>query len=52
MLLIKLNRPSAPRLGVGGSEIVEKTFREKLDYAREYTGGLLKKIGGCRDALS
>ena len=29
---------------VGNSEIVEQTFREKLDYAREYTLGLLKKI--------
>ncbi|HEY6871657.1 MAG TPA: permease [Geobacteraceae bacterium] len=29
---------------VGGSEIVEKTFREKLGYAREYTVELLKKI--------
>jgi uncharacterized membrane protein YraQ (UPF0718 family) len=29
---------------VGNSEIVEKTFREKLTYAREYTVGLLKKI--------
>ena len=29
---------------VGNAEIVEQTFREKLDYAREYTLGLLKKI--------
>lgn len=29
---------------VGIGEIVEKTFREKLDFAREYTLGLLKKI--------
>lgn len=29
---------------VGNGEIVEKTFREKLDFAREYTLGLLKKI--------
>ena len=29
---------------VGNAEIIEKTFREKLDYAREYTLGLLKKI--------
>ena len=31
-------------LQVGTAEIVEQTFREKLDYAREYTLGLLKKI--------
>ncbi len=29
---------------VGNAEIVEQTFRQKLDYAREYTLGLLKKI--------
>jgi len=29
---------------VGNGEIVEKTFREKLAFAREYTLGLLKKI--------
>jgi len=29
---------------VGNAEIVQQTFREKLDYAREYTLGLLKKI--------
>jgi uncharacterized membrane protein YraQ (UPF0718 family) len=29
---------------VGNAEIVEKTFREKLGYAREYTAGLLGKI--------
>jgi len=29
---------------VGNAEIVEQTFREKLDYAREYTLDLLKKI--------
>ena len=29
---------------VGSSEITVMTFREKLDYAREYTLGLLKKI--------
>ncbi len=29
---------------VGGSEVVDETLREKLDYAREYTAGLLKKI--------
>jgi uncharacterized membrane protein YraQ (UPF0718 family) len=29
---------------VGNTEIVELTFREKLDYAREYTLDLLKKI--------
>jgi len=29
---------------VGNAEIVEQTFREKLEYAREYTLGLLKKI--------
>ena len=29
---------------VGRSEITVMTFREKLDYAREYTLGLLKKI--------
>ncbi len=29
---------------VGNSEIKVMTFREKLDYAREYTLGLLKKI--------
>jgi uncharacterized membrane protein YraQ (UPF0718 family) len=29
---------------VGNAEIVQLTFREKLDYAREYTLGLLKKI--------
>jgi len=29
---------------VGNAEIVTLTFREKLDYAREYTLGLLKKI--------
>jgi uncharacterized membrane protein YraQ (UPF0718 family) len=29
---------------VGNAEIVQLTFREKLDYAREYTMGLLKKI--------
>jgi len=29
---------------VGNAEIIEQTFRQKLDYAREYTGGLLKKI--------
>jgi len=29
---------------VGSAEIVKQTFREKLDYAREYTLGLLKKI--------
>ena len=29
---------------VGNTEIVVQTFREKLDYAREYTLGLLKKI--------
>ena len=29
---------------VGNGDIVEKTFREKLDYAREYTLGLLRNI--------
>jgi uncharacterized protein len=29
---------------VGASEIQEQTFREKLEYAQEYTLGLLKKI--------
>jgi len=29
---------------VGAAEIQEQTFREKLEYAREYTIGLLKKI--------
>jgi hypothetical protein len=29
---------------VGNAEIVQLNFREKLDYAREYTLGLLKKI--------
>lgn len=29
---------------VGATEIQEQTFREKLDYARDYTLGLLKKI--------
>jgi len=29
---------------VGNAEIIEQTFRQKLDYAREYTLGLLKKI--------
>lgn len=29
---------------VGNGEIVERSFREKLSYAREYTGELLKKI--------
>ncbi len=29
---------------VGNAEIVEQTFRQKLDYAREYTLELLKKI--------
>jgi uncharacterized protein len=29
---------------VGNAEIVQQAFREKLDYAREYTLGLLKKI--------
>lgn len=29
---------------VGNSEIKVMTFREKLEYARDYTGGLLKKI--------
>ncbi len=29
---------------VGNAEIVQLKFREKLDYAREYTLGLLKKI--------
>lgn len=29
---------------VGNAEIIEQTFREKIDYAREYTMGLLKKI--------
>jgi len=29
---------------VGEAEIQEQTFREKLEYAREYTHGLLKKI--------
>jgi len=29
---------------VGNAEIIKQTFREKLDYAREYTLGLLKKI--------
>jgi uncharacterized membrane protein YraQ (UPF0718 family) len=29
---------------VGNAEIVQMTFREKLDYAREYTLSLLKKI--------
>jgi uncharacterized membrane protein YraQ (UPF0718 family) len=29
---------------VGNAEIVQLIFREKLDYAREYTLGLLKKI--------
>ena len=29
---------------VGNAEIVKQTFREKLNYAREYTLGLLKKI--------
>ena len=29
---------------IGNSEIAEQTFREKLDYARDYTLGLLKKI--------
>jgi len=29
---------------VGNAEIVKQAFRDKLDYAREYTLGLLKKI--------
>ena len=29
---------------VGAAEIQDQTFREKLDYARDYTLGLLKKI--------
>lgn len=29
---------------VGNAEIIQLTFREKLNYAREYTLGLLKKI--------
>jgi uncharacterized membrane protein YraQ (UPF0718 family) len=29
---------------VGNTEIVQQTFRQKLDYAHEYTQGLLKKI--------
>lgn len=29
---------------VGAADIQEQTFRERLDYAREYTTGLLKKI--------
>ena len=29
---------------VGNAEIVQQSFKEKLDYAREYTMGLLKKI--------
>ena len=32
------------KMQVGNAEIIEQTFREKLDYAREYTLGLLKKI--------
>ena len=32
------------KMQVGNSEIAIMTFREKLDYAREYTLGLLKKI--------
>ena len=32
------------RCGVGNAEIAQQTFREKLDYARDYTRGLLKKI--------
>lgn len=29
---------------VGNADIVEQTFRDKIEYAREYTLGLLKKI--------
>ena len=32
------------KMQVGNAEIIQLTFREKLDYAREYTLGLLKKI--------
>jgi hypothetical protein len=32
------------QMEVGNSEISKLTFREKLAFAREYTGGLLKKI--------
>jgi uncharacterized membrane protein YraQ (UPF0718 family) len=32
------------KMQVGNAEIVEQTFREKLDYAKGYTGDLLKKI--------
>jgi len=32
------------QMQVGNSEISVMTFREKLDYARDYTRGLLKKI--------
>jgi uncharacterized protein len=32
------------KMQVGNAEIIKMTFREKIDYAREYTLGLLKKI--------
>jgi uncharacterized membrane protein YraQ (UPF0718 family) len=32
------------QMQVGNSEVADPTFRETLDYAREYTQGLLKKI--------
>lgn len=32
------------QMQVGKSEISKLSFREKLEYARDYTGGLLKKI--------
>jgi hypothetical protein len=32
------------QMEVGNSEIAKLSFREKLTYARDYTGGLLKKI--------
>lgn len=32
------------QIKVGAADIQEQTFREKLEYAREYTLGLLKKI--------
>jgi uncharacterized protein len=32
------------KMQVGNAEIIKLTFREKIDYAREYTLGLLKKI--------
>ena len=32
------------QMQVGNSEVVDPSFREKLDYAKDYTLGLLKKI--------